>query len=200
MVMKTMGRIVSCFDDLSRCICAGQHTAMHTSSGWGRTSALYCTTHLSSSAARRRSSLFWRTNLGYAVSALYCTSEACVHCISHDACRAICDSLLLLIQLMSGMQHWKMGHVTRNLLLANVVLLCQFALFGVVQHNDSVLASFGFDKQRPALARFILFTVTASGVCVSKCRMLSSSASARLLWCARVDALAFVPAVLAGAS
>ena len=52
-----------------------------------------------------------------------------------------------------------MGHVTRNLLLANAVLLCQFALFGVVQHNDNVLASFGFEKQRPALARFIIFTV-----------------------------------------
>jgi STE24 endopeptidase len=63
------------------------------------------------------------------------------------------------------MQHWKMGHVTRNLLLANAVLLCQFALFGVIQHNDSVLASFGFEKQRPALARFILFTVSTGSFC-----------------------------------
>lgn len=45
-------------------------------------------------------------------------------------------------------------------MLANAVLLCQFALFGVIQHNDSVLASFGFNKHRPALARFILFTVS----------------------------------------
>jgi hypothetical protein len=58
-----------------------------------------------------------------------------------------------------------MGHVTRNLLLANAVLLCQFALFGVIQHNDSVLASFGFEKQRPALARFILFTVSTESFC-----------------------------------
>ena len=64
-----------------------------------------------------------------------------------------------------GVQHWKMGHVTRNLLLANAVLLCQFALFGVLQHDDSVLASFGFGKHRPALARFILFTVRTAVLC-----------------------------------
>lgn len=59
------------------------------------------------------------------------------------------------------MQHWSLGHIKKNLVLANVVLLCQFLLFDAVQHNDSVLADFGFIKQRPALARFILFTVIA---------------------------------------
>jgi hypothetical protein len=62
-----------------------------------------------------------------------------------------------------------MGHVTRNLLLANAVLLCQFALFGVVQHNENVLSSFGFDKQRPALARFIIFTVRVYASCSTYC-------------------------------
>jgi Peptidase family M48 len=81
-------------------------------------------------------------------------------CVS--ATLACCSSgctLLSLTHTLCYVQHWKMGHVTRNLLLANAVLLCQFALFGVVQHNDNVLASFGFEKQRPALARFIIFTV-----------------------------------------
>lgn len=69
-----------------------------------------------------------------------------------------CSTDQIVAVLAHELGHWSLGHIQKNLVLANVVLLCQFLLFDVVQHNDSVLADFGFVKQRPALARFILFT------------------------------------------
>lgn len=115
----------------------------------------------------RRLSRFWRMSWGCGSFSLHLLffhdPIGSVHSLRSISCPTASIGNRTCVNIDSfclhAVQHWKLGHILRNLVLANAVLLCQMALFTLVQHNERVLADFGFVKHRPALARFVLFTV-----------------------------------------
>ena len=53
--------------------------------------------------------------------------------------------------------HWKLGHTKRNLIMVQVVLFLQFALFGLIRTSPGMFRSFGFVRVQPAFIAFTLF-------------------------------------------
>jgi len=53
--------------------------------------------------------------------------------------------------------HWKMGHTTKQLLIAQGHLFFIFALFSVFINNKSLYESFGFYREHPTIIGFMLF-------------------------------------------
>ena len=53
--------------------------------------------------------------------------------------------------------HWKLGHTKRNLVMVQVVLFLQFALFGLIRTAPGLFRSFGFVHRQPAFIAFTLF-------------------------------------------
>lgn len=53
--------------------------------------------------------------------------------------------------------HWKMGHVTKQLGIAQFHMFFIFALFSVFLRNNSLYESFGFYREKPIIIGFLLF-------------------------------------------
>lgn len=53
--------------------------------------------------------------------------------------------------------HWKMGHTTKMLAVAQFHLFYMFALFSLFINNRSMYADFGFLREKPIIIGFILF-------------------------------------------
>jgi len=53
--------------------------------------------------------------------------------------------------------HWKMGHTTKQLVIAQGHLFFIFALFSVFVNNNSMYNDFGFLKEHPIIIGFLLF-------------------------------------------
>jgi len=53
--------------------------------------------------------------------------------------------------------HWKMGHTTKQLVIAQGHLFFIFALFSVFVNNRSLYESFGFHREYPTIVGFMLF-------------------------------------------
>ena len=53
--------------------------------------------------------------------------------------------------------HWKLGHTTKQLGIAQFHLFFMFALFSGFVHNRSLYDAFGFTKEQPIIIGFMLF-------------------------------------------
>lgn len=58
--------------------------------------------------------------------------------------------------------HWKMGHTTKQLVIAQAHLLFLFSLFSAFIENQSLYADFGFVTERPVIIGFMLFSEVLS--------------------------------------
>lgn len=54
--------------------------------------------------------------------------------------------------------HWKMGHTTKQLGIAQAHLFFLFSLFSCFVENKSLYSSFGFARERPVIVGFMLFS------------------------------------------
>jgi len=58
--------------------------------------------------------------------------------------------------------HWKMGHTTKQLVIAQAHLFFLFSLFSAFIENRSLYADFGFVTERPVIIGFMLFSEVLS--------------------------------------
>lgn len=58
--------------------------------------------------------------------------------------------------------HWKMGHTTKQLIIAQGHLFFLFSLFSAFIENRSLYADFGFVTERPVIIGFMLFSEVLS--------------------------------------
>lgn len=84
-----------------------------------------------------------------------------------------CDDKEVLAVLGHELGHWKLGHVTKNIIIAQVQLLLVFSLFGILMNYDVFYMAVGFPEgQKPILvgmAVILTYILTPYNAVVNFC-------------------------------
>ncbi|CAL1273872.1 unnamed protein product [Larinioides sclopetarius] len=67
-----------------------------------------------------------------------------------------CNNDEILAVLAHELGHWKLNHVLKNLIIAQVNLFLCFAVFALLFKNSSLYAAFGFHDQQPVIVGLVV--------------------------------------------
>merc|ERR1719234_2637813 len=96
-----------------------------------------------------------------------------------------CNNHEIVAVLGHELGHWKMNHVLKNILIAQVQIFSLFALFGYLSKSGPLYQAFGFTDSQPALIGLMIvmqyITAPYSALVGFLMSMLSRRLSSRLM-------------------